>query len=277
MVAVINDLSGFGKCSLVADIAVLSAMGIEVCPVPTAILSAQTGFLSYHMQDTKDYVGRCTEEWMWMNADFEGILTGYIPQEKIAGDITEFVNVFRKKGALLLVDPVMGDGGRCYSNYSEGLRAKIKELASSADVITPNLTELCILAGKTADYADVVTKSGDIVHEIKELACMVRANKRQSIVITGIITGEIELCNLVVGPEETELIRSTYNGRSYSGTGDLFAASLFGNILKGKGIVEATFLATDFISRSIGVTSSKDRNYGVDFEKVLSYGVGGEK
>lgn len=42
-VAVLNDLAGFGRCSLTAAISVLSAMGVQPCPLPTAVLSAQTG------------------------------------------------------------------------------------------------------------------------------------------------------------------------------------------------------------------------------------------
>lgn len=50
-VAVLNDLAGFGRCSLTAAISVLSAMGVQPCPLPTAVLSAQTGFESYFFQD----------------------------------------------------------------------------------------------------------------------------------------------------------------------------------------------------------------------------------
>ena len=109
-VAAVNDLSGFGKCSLLADISVLSSMGIEVCPVPTAVLTAQTGFSSYYMHDTGDMVQHSKEEWSKMGVTFDGVLTGYMPNEQMAGSVLDFVNTFKREGAVLLVDPVMGDG-----------------------------------------------------------------------------------------------------------------------------------------------------------------------
>ena len=36
-IAVINDLSGFGRCSLTAAIPVIAAMGVQPCPLPTAV------------------------------------------------------------------------------------------------------------------------------------------------------------------------------------------------------------------------------------------------
>ena len=268
-VAAINDLSGFGKCSLVADIGVMSAMGIEVCPVPTAVLSAQTGFPSYYLQNLDGFVGQCRDSWLQMNAEFDGIITGYMPHEKVVDEVISFTETFRKKDVILLVDPVMGDGGQCYSNYSEGMLSKIKALTREADIITPNMTELCLLAGKEPDKEYSMDEIQEIINDI-------RANKHQSIVVTGIHIDKRELCNLVVCPEGTGIIHCKTNGLSYSGTGDLFAASLLGNILNGKRVIESVSITTDFISRAISVTASKDRNFGIDFEKALANRSGGE-
>ena len=269
-VAAINDLSGFGKCSLIADIGVLSSMGHEVCPVPTAILSAQTGFPNYHIQNIDGYVENCKDAWVQMDATFDAILTGYMPDSKMVDDVISFVESFRKKDTILLVDPVMGDGGQCYSNYSDEMLNKIRKLSLDADVLTPNLTELCLIGGYKADKKMNID---DIVDAAKN----VRKNEMQSIVVTGIHLEKDEICNLVVSADGTEMIRCNYNGLSYSGTGDLFAAFVLGNILNGQKIIESVSMATDFISNAISVTTTKDRNYGVDFEKVLSSSRGGEK
>ena len=45
--AVINDLSGYGRCSLTVALPVVSAMGVQCCPVPTAILSNHTAYPAY--------------------------------------------------------------------------------------------------------------------------------------------------------------------------------------------------------------------------------------
>ena len=293
-VAAVNDLSGFGKCSLLADISVLSSMGIEVCPVPTAVLTAQTGFSSYYMHDTGDMVQHSKDEWSKMGVTFDGVLTGYMPNEDMAGSVLDFANTFNREGAVLLVDPVMGDGGKCYSNYSDAMLAKIKELAATADIITPNLTEACLLAatdgkapaGKMAEGASDTSASDVASDEIAEIALKgaatgadrdriveiakrARAHAEQTVVVTGIPGEGDELYNLVVYGDKYEYICGKTNGRSYSGTGDLFAALLLGNILNGKEIVDAVKAASLFISEAIAVTTSEDRNYGVDFEKVL--------
>lgn len=268
-VAAINDLSGFGKCSLIADIAVLSSMGVEVNPVPTALFTAQTGFPSFYMHDTKDMVRHCTDEWKKMEAEFDGILTGYIPYEREADYVFEFVQHFNKKGTVLLVDPVMGDGGECYSNYSDGLLSRIKKMVSIADIITPNLTELCILAGVDAEQVVRDTAKGNHLKKIENIANKVRADDKQTVVVTGIFSEGDRLCNLVVHEGGTEMVECSYNGRSYSGTGDLFAASLLGNVLNGKSITDAVFATTEFINKAISVTKEEDGKYGTGFEKAL--------
>ena len=276
-VAAVNDLSGFGKCSLLADISVLSSMGIEVCPVPTAVLTAQTGFASYYMHDTGDMVQHSKEEWSKMGVIFDGVLTGYMPSEQMAGSVLDFANTFKREGAVLLVDPVMGDGGKCYSNYSDAMLAKIKELAatdgkvragemaegasdtSASDVASDEIAEIALKgAGSDADRDRIV-----------EIARKARAHAEQTVVVTGIPGEGDELYNLVVYGDKYEYVCGKTNGRSYSGTGDLFAALLLGNILNGLEIVDAVKAASSFISDAIAATTSDDRNYGVDFEKVL--------
>ena len=74
-IAVINDLSGFGKCSLTAAISVIAAMGVQPCPLPTAVLSAQTGYPSYYCDDYTDRMELIYREWEKMRVHFDGICT----------------------------------------------------------------------------------------------------------------------------------------------------------------------------------------------------------
>ncbi|WP_029324652.1 bifunctional hydroxymethylpyrimidine kinase/phosphomethylpyrimidine kinase [Butyrivibrio sp. AE3004] len=276
-VAAINDLSGFGKCSLLADISIMSALGIEVCPVPTAIYSGQTGFSSYYMHDTGDLVKRFKEEWEKMDACFDGILTGYLPHKQSADYVIDFVKSFKRKDTLLLVDPVMGDGGKYYSNFSNGMLSRIKKLTYDADIITPNLTELCILAGINPNQLINDADKKDKLRNILDIVEKIRISSHQSIIVTGIQTNKNELSNLVISQSNTEIIPCKYNGLSYSGTGDTFAALLLGYLFNGNTIYEAVSNATEFISNATSVTKSVDRNYGIDFEKILVKNQGGTK
>ena len=151
-IAVINDLSGFGRCSLTAAISVHSAMGVQACPLPTAILTAQTGYPSYYCDDYTDKMEHYRTEWKKMGQHFDGIYTGFVAGEAQIRQIFNFIDTFDSPDTFLLVDPVMGDNGRTYSIFTPPLLSQMRRLAMRADIITPNLTEFCLLA--EADYND---------------------------------------------------------------------------------------------------------------------------
>ena len=269
-VAAINDLSGFGKCSLMADISVLTSMGIAVCPVPTAVLTSQTGFPSHYMHNTNDMVEQSRKEWKKRGETFDGILTGFVPGEKVLDDVQAFSEAFKTEKTILLVDPVMGDNGRSYSFYSDEMLQKMKKLVAMADIITPNLTELCLLAEEQPKAViEDVEKTGDL-QLICNLAGKVKNNDNMCVVVTGVTISEYEISNIIVFNKGCHVVKNRHNGHSYSGTGDLFAAVLMGNILQGRDIVEAVSRTAEFILKSVEATSSSDRNYGVDYEKILA-------
>ena len=144
-IAVLNDLSGMGKCSLTAAIPVISVMGIQACPLPTAVLSAQTGFPSYYCDDYTDRMDAIMEEWKKMDFYPDGIYTGFLADARQADKAVEFIEQFAKEDTKILIDPVMGDNGEEYPIYTEALCEKMRFLVRRATVITPNLTEALLL------------------------------------------------------------------------------------------------------------------------------------
>ena len=120
-VAAINDLSGFGKCSLTADMTVLAAMGIECCPLPTAVLSAQTGYPSFYSKDLTGIIPEYLREWKKQNEIFDGVITGFMMSSLQASNSLEFIRAFKSENSKILVDPVMGDDGITYKNFSKEL------------------------------------------------------------------------------------------------------------------------------------------------------------
>ena len=84
----INDLSGLGKCSLTAAISVLSVMGIQACPMPTAVLTSQTGFESFYCNDCTDKLDYYTSEWKKLGFQPDGIYTGF---KRKAGGQNSFI------------------------------------------------------------------------------------------------------------------------------------------------------------------------------------------
>ena len=144
--AVFNDLSGFGKCSLTAAIPVLSAQGVQCCPMASAVLTNQTGYEYHKCTDLTAMIKDYIYNWQKNNAHFDGIYSGFMTSSKQIELFMDFLDVFYEENTMLLVDPVMGDDGRTYGIYSAALLDGMKTLSRKADVITPNLTEACLLA-----------------------------------------------------------------------------------------------------------------------------------
>ena len=272
-VAAINDICGFGKCSLVADISVLGAMGIQVCPLPTGVYTAQTVYPQHKNKSNTDMIDAFTENWAEMGATFDGIITGFLLEPVQARKVQHFVKVFHKPGTLLLVDPVMGDEGVTYANYSEELHGIIAELAAEADIITPNLGELFLLAGETIERAELAQDEKMVEHAVR-LAKTLLNKPGKIVAVTGIRLQDAEgelLGNLLVTQEQTKLYAIRPCGGYFSGPGDLFAAALLGGILKGKEPFDALKLAADFLKEAARSATERgaDPRGGSDFEQHL--------
>ena len=272
-VAAINDICGFGKCSLVADISVLGTMGIQVCPLPTGIYTAQTVYPQHKNKSNTDMIDAFTENWAEMGASFDGIITGFLLDPVQARKVQHFVKTFHKSGTLLLVDPVMGDEGVTYANYSGELHEIIAQLAEEADILTPNLGELFLLAGETIERSELEQDEEMVAHAAR-LAKTLLNKPGKIVAVTGIRLQDAEgelLGNLLVTQEQTELYAIRPCGGYFSGTGDLFAAALLGGILKGKKPFDALTLAADFLKEAARSATERgaDPRGGSDFEQHL--------
>ena len=275
-IAVINDLSGFGRCSLTAAISAISVMGVQPCPLPTAILSAQTGYPSYYCDDYTDKMEYFREEWEKMGARFDGIYTGFLASEAQVEHIFRFLDTFYKKDTFLLVDPVMGDEGRVYAMFTEGLLRKMKELSVRADIITPNLTELCLLTDYSFETIKNMSDTKQMMAEIKRMAEEMIRRGPKTVVVTGIRfidekDQKKKIGNLVVTEQKSQLSAFPYIGGSFSGTGDLFASVIAGGTARGDDIFQIIHIAGKFIEQAMkdSVMDQVEANDGVNYEKYL--------
>ena len=275
-VAVINDLSGFGRCSLTAAISVLSAMGVQACPLPTAVLSAQTGYEDYHCVSLTEEMEQFRRSWEKMEARFDGIYTGFAADEEQIGHMIHIAETFHKKKAFLLVDPIMGDHGYKFDIFSIEFCRKMRELAKMADIVTPNLTELCILTDTDYRMIENMTDEKHLLTVIRQLAENLRKDGPRTVVVTGIQfcdneDGIQKMGNLAVTGKETHLAAFSYVGGSYSGTGDLFASVLAGGLARGENLKSMMELAGSFIEKAItdAVKEEIPRNDGVEYEEYL--------
>lgn len=275
-IALINDLSGFGKCSLTAAIPVISVLGIQACPLPTAILSAQTGFPSYYCDDYSDKMNLFTDAWKDMQESFDGIYSGYLGSAAQMHNVLYFLDKFQTKDTLYLADPVMGDNGQRIRIFTQELLDCMKELTRHADVITPNLTELCLLADMDYDALTSHASDADYLSYIENAArrLLPRAFTDQMIVITGIVRKQPDqsfVGNLAVTSEDGYYMETPYRGESFSGTGDLFASVIMGCLLNGLSIEDAVQKAVCFLWPAIEEASRDHvpKNHGIYFEKYL--------
>ena len=276
-VALINDLSGFGKCSLTAAIPVISVMGIQACPLPTAVLTAQTGFSEFFCEDFTDKMSEFTEHWKKMEVSFEGIYSGYLASPLQIEKVIHFVKEFQEKDTLYLADPVMGDQGKFYSMVNHEFLEGMRKLSQMADVITPNLTELCFLADVDYESISSCKQEENYIETIRGLCEKVlsEGKKSQTIIVTGILREKEKqeyVGNLAVSKEQCFYTEIPYTGVGFSGTGDLFASVICGSLVKGKSIQEAVEQATYFLQEAIEEATKENipRNHGVNFEKYLS-------
>lgn len=274
-IAVINDLSGFGRCSLTAAISVISAMGVQPCPLPTAILTAQTGYPSYYFDDYTEKMEHFRTEWKKMGQSFDGIYTGFVAGKKQIHQILRFIDTFDTPETFLLVDPVMGDDGIKYDMFTPELLTEMKKLAKRGDVITPNLTELCLLTD--ADFHSVreISDTERLLRTVQTLALSFCEEGPEHVIVTGIHftddSGHPQMGNLYVSKTNTSLRAFPYIGKSYSGTGDLFASCLAAGIAKEREIPEIIQITGEFLEASIAdaVKENVPRNDGVNYEKFL--------
>lgn len=265
-IAVINDISGFGKCSLTVSLPIISALGIECNPIPTAILSNQTGYDDFYSADFTENMSPYIDVWKKQNVKFDAILTGYLASEKQVDIILDFIDNFKDEKTLVFVDPVMADDGVLYDTYNETLCEKVKMLTKKANIITPNLTELCILCG--ADYNEMSKEEN--YEKIDGLAYSLLSDTTKTVIVTGIKQND-KIVNIFVEKDQIGTVKRKCLNGSYSGTGDIFSSIVCGGITKGMNIFDAVTLATDFILFSIQNTPTTldyEPN-GVNFQENL--------
>ncbi|MFC4024408.1 pyridoxamine kinase [Oceanobacillus longus] len=275
-VAVLQDLSSFGKCSLTAAIPVLSVMGVQACPLPTAVLSAQTGYPSFYCEDFTSKMKYFIEEWSKLHVTFDGIYTGFVTGSDQINNIYQFLDEFYTKETTLLVDPVMGDTGEVYKHFTDELLLQMREFVMHADVITPNVTESCLLSGLSYEKLHSYSNEKDYMEAIEEAGNILQQETGAEVIITGVNPPSKDSDRMVIGNmyldgNKTFYRAMPYNGKSYSGTGDLFASVIMGSMMHGENLEKSVQLAVAFLTEAINDSSLEQipEIEGVNFEKFL--------
>ena len=268
-VAAVHDISGMGKCSLTAAIPVLSAAGISVSVMPTAVLSTQTGGLNeYTYRDLTDDLRPFMAHWKKIGVKFDAVYSGFLGSSSQADIVCDFVNEFRHDNTLFLCDPAMADNGLLYDTFDFAFVEKMKKLCSEADIIVPNFTEAAFLLDEkylpppyTKEYTNGL------------LRALAEKFNSKFVVLTGV---DFDGKKVGAGAYDSENDVITYSlseriDGMFHSTGDLFASSLLGGILNGFSVNEAAEKAIDFVVNSIRETVllGGDSRFGLSFERCL--------
>ncbi len=263
-IASIQDFSCLGKCSQAVALPVLSAMGLECAALPTALLSAHTAFDGFVSYDLTPQLPPMVRHWQQLGLQFDAIYTGYLGSAEQIALVLRFFDEF--PAPLRFVDPVMGDHGRLYAGFSADFPAQLRRLCGRADVITPNVTEACLLTGQP--YRPMQTQD-----EVRALLEGLLALGARNAVVTGVRLDEktMAVAAMQAGERRLWLHPTPYFAAVFHGAGDLFAATAAGALTLGRPLLEALALAADYTALTLRTTldDSERRWYGVNFETTL--------
>ncbi|HIZ94291.1 pyridoxamine kinase [Flavonifractor sp. An112] len=269
-IAAIQDISGFGRCSLTVVLPVLSAMGSQCCPLLTASLSAHTAFPPSDKATFLDLTGQMegtTAHWAELGVTFDAIYSGFLGSADQIRIIERFYQQFRGEHTRVLVDPVMGDHGKPYRTCTPDLCAKMRQLADQADCITPNWTEAALLLDE--DYANRPTEETGIRNWLERLSL----DGKRSVVLTGVSLTEGQIgagyFDRITGT--TGFAMAHQEPAHFPGTGDLFASVLLGALMRGDELPGSVRQAVDFVQRCVACTLEIGTQplEGVQFEPLL--------
>ena len=267
-IAAIHDVSCFGRCSLTVALPIISALGVEVSALPTAILSTHTGGISgYTYRDLTDDILPIVRHWKTLDLKFDAVYTGFLGSFEQIDLVRETFDLLKTPKTLLVVDPVMADNSSLYKLFPTDFPEGMKKLCRKADVITPNITEAVLLLGEpymegpyTRPYIE------RLLRRLSELG-------PKQVVLTGVYFNEAQLgaASYDAVTQKTDYAFSDHIPGYFHGTGDVFASVVVGALMNGCELPKAVHMAVDFTVSSIARTkeAGADERFGVNFEAGL--------
>lgn len=267
-VAAIHDLSGFGRTSLTSIMPILSYMGIQVCPLPTAILSNHTGgYDTYSFVDFTDYMTEYIEGWKNINIEFDCIYSGFLGSERQIDIVSKFMDDFRTEDNMIVVDPVLGDNGKTYATISDNHVKKMRDLVRKADIITPNFTEVALLLEQ--EYKENANDE-----EVKEYLKKLAEMGPKIVVATSVPEKNGADSNVIAYDSSKDTfwkVPCKYIPTFFPGTGDAYASVMIGSLLKGDSLPIALDRGVQFITQAIRASYGfeYDNREGILLERVL--------
>jgi pyridoxine kinase len=268
-VAAIHDLSGFGRASLTVVIPILSTMGVQVCPLPTAVLSTHSKFEDFHFIDLTGEMSDYIRHWKQLGISFDAVYSGFLGSARQIDIVADFIDHFSQQNQLVIVDPVLGDNGALYGPLNKDMVIEMQSLIKQADIITPNITEASLLLGKA--YPTSIDQA-----EVKEWILRLAQMGPQQVIVTSVPEKGYEKKTSVIAYNVSDnrfwKVMCDYLPANYPGTGDAFTSVIVGCLLQGDSLPMALDRAVQFTSLGVRATFgySYNTNEGILLERILS-------
>lgn len=266
IVAAAHDLSGFGRSSLTVIIPTLSSMGIQVCPMPTSLLSAHGFFEGHTFLDLTDHLKAYTAHWKSLNIQFDCFYSGFLGSSRQVEIMKQFIEEFDMKSRLTVIDPVFADRGKLYETFDVSIVDSMRSYIRCADIITPNMTEAAFLLNEP--FTGTLSEK-QLRTQLKRLSEM----GPDTVIITSAFLDDGRKGVVAYDRKQNNFwcVWTQYLPADYSGTGDIFTSVLIGSLLQGDCLPMAIDRAAQFVSLAIRTTFGYDVSYknGVLLERVL--------
>ncbi|MBO5048668.1 MAG: pyridoxamine kinase [Clostridia bacterium] len=260
----IQDISCVGQCSLTVALPILSACGIETAILPSAVLSTHTaGFTGFTFRDLTDDMPAIKAHWEKEKIKFDGIYTGYLGSTKQVGYVKDILDTMGKENSVKIVDPAFADNGKLYPIFDSVYVDAMKTLCPSADILLPNITEACFLAG--VEYRESYDENyiKELLDEFSKLGC-------STVVLTGVGYTPEKTGVVVYESGKISYYEHRRIAKGCHGTGDVYASAFTGALVRGRSIFDAAKIAADYTVRCIENTQDDPEHwYGVKFETAL--------
>ncbi len=264
-VLTIQDISCVGQCSLTVALPIISACGVETCVLPSAVLSTHTGgFTGYTFRDLTEDMPNICDHWEKEGISFDAVYTGYLGSSEQIDMVKDIFDRVAKDGAKFIVDPAMADRGKLYPGFDQDFVEAMKSLCQKADYLVPNITEASLLTG--LPYREKYDRAyiDQILKALTDLGC-------KNIILTGISYGEDTTGIVIFENGEYQYYEHALRPVSCHGTGDVYASSFVGALMRGKTAFDAAKIAADYTLSCIDATAGLEKHwYGVAFELAMS-------
>lgn len=238
-ILLLGDITGKSCVAVRMMTRELEKRGHEVMCLPTALISNTLNLGRAEVLDTTEYLQKSLDLWEEMGMTFDVVSIGYITGMAQAKALCAVAERLRKKGATVLLDPILGDRGKKYNSITEEQVDGMRLLCEYADLITPNATEAGLLVRRD---------------EVPEAYAVLLSRGERSVLITG-CEGANEEEGSIIGydakKDDRVDVRFERVPGHHFGTGDMFAAFLIDGISRGWSLEKSARYGAEGVSDAL--------------------------